>query len=257
MNKKTESNIIIKRFKKAGHGHHGGAWKVAYADFVTAMMVFFLLMWLTASIPEETLNGLGNFFKPTSATEINTSVTKLIIEAKEQFIDEMEIDNSDLKTIMDYRMSEMLKEKYGDTIKVRQDNDGVLIIIQSTEEEKLFEDMQTSLTNIAKAKLKDITYMIQNLPYYISISGHINLGETLGSEDLKWMVSAKRAIAASSALISFGIDPEKIAAIVAKADFENIDVKNLNSYRNRRIQIKLINQDFVKGEKRNVSKKAL
>ena len=57
--------IIIKRIKKVGGGHHGGAWKVAYADFVTAMMAFFLLLWLLAQTPKETLKSLAEYFQPT------------------------------------------------------------------------------------------------------------------------------------------------------------------------------------------------
>jgi chemotaxis protein MotB len=57
--------IIIKKIKKGGHGHHGGAWKVAYADFVTAMMAFFLLLWLLSSSSKETLAGLSEYFTPT------------------------------------------------------------------------------------------------------------------------------------------------------------------------------------------------
>jgi chemotaxis protein MotB len=56
--------IIIKRIKKGGHGHHGGAWKVAYADFVTAMMAFFLLLWLLNAVTEEQLKGISNYFAP-------------------------------------------------------------------------------------------------------------------------------------------------------------------------------------------------
>ena len=56
--------IIIKRIKKSGHGgHHGGAWKIAYADFVTAMMAFFLLMWLLGSTAKGDLNGISEYFK--------------------------------------------------------------------------------------------------------------------------------------------------------------------------------------------------
>ncbi len=60
----SNSVIIIKRPKKAGHGHHGGAWKVAYADFVTAMMAFFLLLWLLNAASEEQLIGISNYFAP-------------------------------------------------------------------------------------------------------------------------------------------------------------------------------------------------
>lgn len=60
--------IIIKKIKKGGHGHHGGAWKIAYADFVTAMMAFFLLLWLLNSVTQESLEGISNYFAPVSAS---------------------------------------------------------------------------------------------------------------------------------------------------------------------------------------------
>src|SRR5262245_39077857 len=59
----SQRPIIVKRIKKGGHGHHGGAWKIAYADFVTAMMAFFLLMWLLGSVSQGTLQGISEFFK--------------------------------------------------------------------------------------------------------------------------------------------------------------------------------------------------
>jgi chemotaxis protein MotB len=55
--------IIVKRVKKGGHGHHGGAWKIAYADFVTAMMAFFLLMWLLGSTTKGDMEGIAQYFK--------------------------------------------------------------------------------------------------------------------------------------------------------------------------------------------------
>lgn len=60
--------IIVKRIVKGEHGHHGGAWKVAYADFVTAMMAFFLLLWLLNAVTEEQLNGISDYFTPISAS---------------------------------------------------------------------------------------------------------------------------------------------------------------------------------------------
>src|SRR3954470_20564972 len=60
--------IVIKRIKKGGEGHHGGAWKVAYADFVTAMMAFFLLLWLLNAVTEQQLNGVADYFTPISAS---------------------------------------------------------------------------------------------------------------------------------------------------------------------------------------------
>src|SRR5258705_11639342 len=65
-----EQPIIIKKIKKGGHaGHHGGAWKVAYADFVTAMMAFFLLMWLINTTSPEQKRGIADYFAPASVSE--------------------------------------------------------------------------------------------------------------------------------------------------------------------------------------------
>lgn len=63
--------VIIKRVKKAAHGHHGGAWKLAYADFVTAMMAFFLLLWLLNAVTEEQLQGIADYFAPTTVSQSN------------------------------------------------------------------------------------------------------------------------------------------------------------------------------------------
>lgn len=66
MAKNDAPPIVIKRVKKGGHGHHGGAWKIAYADFVTAMMAFFLLMWLINATTEEQRRGIADYFNPTN-----------------------------------------------------------------------------------------------------------------------------------------------------------------------------------------------
>ncbi|MBY0331382.1 MAG: flagellar motor protein MotB, partial [Acetobacteraceae bacterium] len=65
--------IVLKRIEEGGHGHHGGAWKVAYADFVTAMMAFFLLMWLLNATSEEQRRGIADFFSPVNAFGQSTS----------------------------------------------------------------------------------------------------------------------------------------------------------------------------------------
>jgi chemotaxis protein MotB len=66
----TDQPIIIKKVKKAGgHGHHGGAWKVAYADFVTAMMAFFLMMWLINNTEPEQRQGIADYFAPASVSQ--------------------------------------------------------------------------------------------------------------------------------------------------------------------------------------------
>ncbi|MBZ0125711.1 MAG: motility protein MotB, partial [Rhodocyclaceae bacterium] len=62
MSDESQRPIVVKRIKKSGGGHHGGAWKIAYADFVTAMMAFFLLMWLLGSTTKGDLKGIADYF---------------------------------------------------------------------------------------------------------------------------------------------------------------------------------------------------
>src|SRR3974390_2823860 len=65
-----DNAVIIKRIKRSGeHGHHGGAWKVAYADFVTAMMAFFLLLWLINTTTPEQKRGIADYFAPQSISQ--------------------------------------------------------------------------------------------------------------------------------------------------------------------------------------------
>jgi chemotaxis protein MotB len=68
----NEQPFIIKKVKKGGHGHHGGAWKIAYADFVTAMMAFFLLLWLISMTTPEQKKGLADYFAPPNVSESNS-----------------------------------------------------------------------------------------------------------------------------------------------------------------------------------------
>jgi chemotaxis protein MotB len=84
-----ERPIIIKRIKKvSGGGHHGGAWKVAYADFVTAMMAFFLLLWLLNAVTEEQKKGIANYFRPTLAVQ-NAAATFSILSGQAQPMESM------------------------------------------------------------------------------------------------------------------------------------------------------------------------
>lgn len=68
----NQAPIIVKRIKKSSHGHHGGAWKVAYADFVTAMMAFFLLMWLINTTTPEQKRGIADYFAPEAVSRANS-----------------------------------------------------------------------------------------------------------------------------------------------------------------------------------------
>ncbi len=76
--KNNERPIIVKKIKKGGHGHHGGAWKVAYADFVSALMAFFLLMWLINTTTPEQKRGIADYFAPESVSRSESGTGALL-----------------------------------------------------------------------------------------------------------------------------------------------------------------------------------
>ncbi len=79
MSMANQAPIVIKKIKKGGgHGHHGGAWKVAYADFVTAMMAFFLLMWLINTTSPDQRRGIAEFFAPASVSRVSSGAGGLL-----------------------------------------------------------------------------------------------------------------------------------------------------------------------------------
>ena len=92
-NKVGNQPIVIKKIKKGGHGHHGGAWKVAYADFVTAMMAFFLLLWLLNVTTEEQKKGIADYFSPTLASS-DTSGGAGIFGGESPFESDSKIDSA-------------------------------------------------------------------------------------------------------------------------------------------------------------------
>jgi len=94
-----EQPVIIKKIiKKGGHAHHGGAWKLAYADFVTAMMAFFLLMWLLGSTDEKTRKGISEYFQdPYEASRIDKGKIPTLEEIAPTEIDRQADENDQLK----------------------------------------------------------------------------------------------------------------------------------------------------------------
>lgn len=86
--------IIVKKVKKGGGGHHGGAWKIAYADFVTAMMAFFLVMWLVNAADEKTKKALGKYFSPTISSRVRLITSDMPARGSSNFLAGASISSS-------------------------------------------------------------------------------------------------------------------------------------------------------------------
>jgi chemotaxis protein MotB len=277
------STIIIKKIKKGGHGHHGGAWKVAYADFVTAMMAFFLLLWLLSSVPSQKLKGLSEYFTPTvglkdqmgigfdggeaSDTEGNAkktgqeaivygapskgAIVKLPDSANQDKIDEKNftaIKNDLYKAVHE---NPELKE-FKENILIDQTPEGLRIQILDDEKRPLFIPGTSVLQPYTKDILRVISKFIKYLPNYISINGHTN-SLPFKSEGIvdNWELSSSRANSARRFLIEGLIDPEQIGRIVGKGDQEPIDVENPGSVRNMRISLIILRNLIVPYQKQS------
>ncbi len=164
--------IIIKKIKKGGGGHGGGAWKIAYADFVTAMMAFFLLLWLLNSVTQEQLEGISNYFAPTAASN-STSGSGGVLGGKTMGEEgAMEQSASRPSVAVD-----LPPPKSGATDLETDENAGAtdqtLEEIQAKKEEQQFEDAEKTLKKAMQGipQLKELadSLVIDNTPLGLRI----------------------------------------------------------------------------------------
>lgn len=241
-------SIIIKKVKKGHEGHHGGAWKVAYADFVTAMMAFFLLMWLLAMVSPEKRAALSEYFKHFSIFEKGGQ--SFMMEGQQQVLEQkgQEMKTFDFGEGKAALSSEDLKEKLKKAIeeKLRALKDqavvdifegGVRIQLVDLEGKSMFQPGSAQLTTSAKEILKLVGENIKDLPNRIAVEGHTDASPLKTGRITNWELSTDRASSARRELEANGIDPARIARVVGYADTELLVKDNPHDPRNRRISI--------------------
>ena len=273
--------IIIKKIKKGGHGgHHGGAWKIAYADFVTAMMAFFLLMWLLNSATKEQLEGVSEYFAPTVGAEgqpvkkpgeleSKASVDKHPIEgsviASEQKDDEAanNIEQQNFTTVLS-QLQKMSTTQAADEMSKRVFVDltpeGLRIQIFDDHDRPLFKPGTNELQEYTKHALDKICGIIKTLPNFLSIGGHtkqLTANEINSNTPNKWIVSGTRATAVTQYITSGLIQEEQIARVVGFADHNLYDPKDPENVRNMRISIILLRSDIAGTTKSSSPQKIL
>jgi chemotaxis protein MotB len=240
MTAKTQPIIIIK--KKGGHGgHHGGAWKVAYADFVTAMMSLFIVLWLMGS-SEKVKHAVAGYFNDPKgvASQLGTTMTGTGATVAQ-------VDNKDL---------EKLKEKLEEEIKARKDLEKLSkqIEIKVTPEGlriELIEDKNGTFYELGSAKLSQngqellslLATELQTLPNLLLIEGHTD--STAYSDQngySNWELSADRANSARRILQQDGVRANQVTQVRGYAD-QMLRVKdNPTDPSNRRISILVKNE---------------
>lgn len=277
--------IIIKKVKKGGHGHHGGAWKLAYADFVTAMMAFFLLMWLLGTTEPSFRQGIADYFsdpwKPSVAGGANTGdatsliqgggqdVTqsegqvKLTNEGKQESIAEASDRDVDIEAERrDINHLKQLKEKIDNLIETTPllhqfknqlmidfTTEGLRIQIIDQDKKAMFNTASAKMESYAAQILDQLAPLINELPNRISVSGHTDSAPFPGNGQgyTNWELSADRANAARKELVRGGLKDEKIIRVVGLASSVHLNKDNPLDSMNRRISIIVLNRRTEEG----------
>jgi chemotaxis protein MotB len=277
--------IIVKRVKRFGGGHHGGAWKIAFADFATAMMAFFLVLWLLSeATPEQKLAIAGYFKDPIGFTESGSPYVidlggspqlapdhTLNPETKdapprpeaESQVTPNEAENIAEKIEKD-RLELLLQElqnkvdenpqlqKFKDQILFEITQDGLRIQIMDAENRPMFDLGSARLKPYFEDILLAMADTIKEVPNKVSISGHTDAKPYAASADFgNWELSANRANAARRALVTGSYPEGQIARVVGYGSSSLFDRKNPLNPVNRRIDIIVLTkkaQQDIEGE---------
>ncbi|MFO6465875.1 flagellar motor protein MotB [Jannaschia sp. KMU-145] len=251
--------IIIKRIKKVeGGGHHGGAWKVAYADFVTAMMAFFMLMWLLNATTEKQRKGLADYFNPTIAISRasgggdgamggdSTAADALVVQTGRGGITPSEVHGTaDAEGEMT-AVAAALMGKGGDSlldteqlrhVTVRLSDEGTVIEIFDLPDRPLFDGTTPTplLLGIIQAAKSELTPR-RNM---IAISVFTAAAPIVVRDAGLWALSTARADSLRAALPTIGIDDGRVARITGHADRRPANANPL-SERNNRVELILL-----------------
>ncbi|HMK60335.1 MAG TPA: flagellar motor protein MotB [Dissulfurispiraceae bacterium] len=238
--------IIIRKVKKSHGGHHGGSWKVAYADFVTAMMAFFLLLWLISMVTPEKRAVLADYFRNfnvfqqggRSFMEQSSSIkSEVKTSTAEVVTGEMSVE--DVKDKLKAAIEEQLKSLKDQVILDIVDG-GVRIQLVDLEGRPMFPSGSAEPNEKCRQIIKVVSENIKDYQGRIAVEGHTDASPFKKSGETNWELSTARASSARKELERDGIDPNRVARVVGYADTEPLIKEDPSDLRNRRISIILL-----------------
>ncbi len=273
--------IIIKRIKKSAHAHHGGAWKIAYADFVTAMMAFFLLMWLLGSTAKGELQGIASYFqsplkvqmaggngagasssvvtgggkdltrsygevrKPESTTG-KQSAPASVEEAKREQARQDARRMATLRAKMDALIAGNPKlREFRSQIRMQVTMDGLEIEIVDEQNRPMFDVGSALVKPYMRDILREVGTALNGIENKVSLAGHTD-AMPYGNGDRgygNWELSADRANASRRELVAAGMPDEKLLRVVGLAASDLLDKANASTAINRRISITVLTHE--------------
>jgi chemotaxis protein MotB len=269
--------IVVKRIKKGGGGHHGGAWKIAYADFVTAMMAFFLLMWLLGSTTKGDLQGIAEYFKtplkvamsggsgsgdsssilqgggrdltrrdgqvkhgdiPADKKTYDLKAARAALEHQENM--RLQALKSKLEATID---ANPLLKKYKNQLLIDITSEGLRIQIVDEQNRPMFALAKAELQPYTRDILNVLGLVLNEVPNKIGLSGHTDSTPYVSDAGYSnWELSADRANASRRELVRGGLADDKVLRVVGLASAANLDRKDPFNPINRRISIIVMNK---------------
>jgi len=274
--------IIIKKVKKAAHAHHGGAWKIAYADFVTAMMAFFLLMWLISMTTQEQKIGLAEYFAPAALSPSNSGAGGVLMGSaldKAGNRSSVPRDAARGTTGQDdkarptssggasnrevSRPAPGVQANYSAVASLRQALQNMPeiaelsrnIVIEPTKEglnvslvdeygRTMFPEGSVQPYDRTRLVLEALAPTLRRLPNQLSVAGHTAAASPGSVQTVdSWSLTAGRALAVREILSGAGLPNNRFASVVGRADTEPLFVDNPYIPPNRRVTITLLNAE--------------
>ena len=271
--------IIIKKVKKGGHAAHGGAWKIAYADFVTAMMAFFLLMWLLGSTTEGDKKGIADFFqsplkvsmlggsgsgdsssvvrgggkdltretgqvKEGDSAAKKASYTLRALKEEQRKAERARLEQ--LKTKVEDVLAENPKlAALGGQIRLDMTKEGLRIQIVDEGNRPMFDSGSAIVKPYMRELLRELGSVLTEVPNRLTVEGHTDAQPFPGGDKgySNWELSADRANASRRELGAGGLSEARMLRVQGLAASKLLDAKDPNSPLNRRISIIVMNRD--------------
>ena len=272
--------IIIKRIKKGGHAVHGGAWKIAYADFVTAMMAFFLLMWLLGSTSEGDKKGIADYFQsPLKVALLNGGsgsgdsssvikgggqdltrsggqVKRGDVEAPRSTINlqalrhEQRVAEATKLQELSEQVESALKNsaklaQYASQIKLDMTRDGLRIQIVDELARPMFDSGSATVKPYMRELLRAIGSVLLEVPNRLTLEGHTDATPFPGGDRgySNWELSADRANASRRELVAGGLTEERVLRVLGLASSQPFNRNDPAEPQNRRISIIVMNRE--------------
>lgn len=278
MSDDTQQPIVIKRIKKGGGGHHGGAWKIAYADFVTAMMAFFLLMWLLGSTTKGDLKGIADYFntplKVALAGGSGSGDSSSVIQGGGEDLtstagqvkhgdveaEEKTINLQKLKDQFERMEREQLEKLKGDlealieatpALKAFKNqlllditSEGLRIQIVDDKSRPMFDAASSELKPYTAVILREIGTLLNKMKNRLSVSGHTDATPYAGGNKGfgNWELSTNRANASRREMVRGGLEETRVMRVLGLGSTVLFDKNDPGSPINRRISIIVLNK---------------